>query len=142
MFSISTREDYGLLFMAYLAQEDSKKYHSLQSFSQKFHISEKYISNIVRFLKKANLVSTKEGYKGGYKLTNSPDTITVYDIFQALENQCKLVECAGKNPVKCIRYRQCITKCYWQSLTDEIKNFLQQKTLSDIIKQQEHFTQH
>ena len=48
-------------------------------------ISLKYLLDILRDLKRAELVRSKRGPDGGFTLSRPPDTITIADVFRAID---------------------------------------------------------
>ncbi len=84
---ISSKGRYALVSMIYMARNyDSGKHITVIKISEKFSISKIYLEQIFSLLKKGNLVTSIKGAQGGYQLSRSPKTITVYDILYAIEN--------------------------------------------------------
>lgn len=89
----STRTTYGLRAMSYLARNWNKGNVSLAKISKDESISLAYLERIFSGLKKAGLVKSEKGVKGGYFLPVSPDKINIYDVIKVLEGDIKLFHC-------------------------------------------------
>lgn len=134
MFHISSKGDYGLLFMTYLAQVAEDRFVPLREVATEMKMSEKYLSHIVGSLKKAQLIRSKEGAGGGYKLADTPEKLSVYDIMSALEGAFQPVKCVGDSTWKCKNIDVCMTKAFWNEWSNEAIEILKTKHLSDVLK--------
>ncbi|MEB3429836.1 Rrf2 family transcriptional regulator [Citroniella saccharovorans] len=84
---LSTKGRYGLKIMYYLAKYSSDQPTPLSEIAENMELPENYLEQLVRKLKKANLVVSTRGAHGGYSLARSPKDITIGDIFRNMENQ-------------------------------------------------------
>ena len=82
---LSTRSRYGLRAVCYLAENEDKGYIPVSEISEKLNLSENYLEQLVRLLKKENIVESSRGPKGGYKLTKNPDEVTAGEVIRVLE---------------------------------------------------------
>ena len=101
---ISTKGRYALQVMLDLAQQCPDAYISLHDISQRQAVSMKYLEAIVAMLNKAGMVESRRGKSGGYRLTRSPD-----------------------------RVHACMTRPMWQELDRLIDDFLESRTLADLL---------
>ena len=87
-------------------------------------------------LKKAGLVRSIRGAYGGYLLSRKPSEITVGDVLRALEGPIGLVDCAlEQEPIKCLRYDNCITRIVWEKIRDSIIKTIDSITLLDMCNE-------
>lgn len=70
---LSTRSKYGLRAICYLAENEDKGYISVSEISTNLNLSENYLEQLIRLLKKENIVKSARGPKGGYKLVKDID---------------------------------------------------------------------
>ena len=98
-------------------------------------VSEKYLSQIVIPLRSAGLVQSIRGARGGYKLGNEPDKITLRDIVEALDGEIFLVDCVS-DMKNCSRVSICPTRDAWSLLGQKISETLQSVTLSGLVRMQ------
>jgi len=100
-------------------------------------ISADYLEKIFIRLKRAGLVRTVRGSKGGYALARLPQKITVGEILRALEGNFTSVHCldsAGGSKDCCPRQKICPTKNVWKKLQDALNKALDCITLKSLIK--------
>jgi len=135
MLRISTKSQYGLRTMVYLAKHRDK-ISSLNLISEKEGISFDYLEKIISKLEKTGLIKAKKGVQGGYFLAKSPKRIKIGDIIRALEGDTVLVKCIApirKRGYRCPRERKCLTKNFWQKIQKTLNNVLNSITLADLI---------
>lgn len=88
--SLSTAFPHAILAMMYVTdkvQQGRFEYVPIQQVSSELNIPPSTMGLIIRSLNRAGLVETREGAKGGIRHARSPETITVYDIFRAIEQE-------------------------------------------------------
>jgi len=56
-------------------------------------ISETYLAKVFARLKKAGIIRSTPGVKGGYELARKPETITFWDVVTAVEGSAPLFQC-------------------------------------------------
>jgi len=129
---ISTKSQYGLRAMVYLAKVfKKKKIFPLREIAQKEGISFDYLEKIISKLEKAHLVKSKKGVQGGYFLAKKPERIKISQIMMVLEGETVLVKCLKHF---CPKEKKCLTKNFWKKLNKAINSVLNSITLSDLIK--------
>ncbi len=133
---LSTKGRYGLKAMYDLALHYGNEPISLKSIAQRQGISEYYLEQLMAILKKAGLVRSIRGAYGGYLLSRKPSEITVGDVLRALEGPIGLVDCAlEQEPIKCLRYDNCITRIVWEKIRDSIIKTIDSITLLDMCNE-------
>ena len=135
MFKISTRSQYGLRAMVYLAKTKNK-ISSLKVISKSEGISFDYLEKIISRLEKTGLIKAKKGVQGGYFLGKSASKIKLSEIIKALEGDKNLVKCikfSGKK-VYCSREKKCLTRMVWKKIQDSLTSTLNAITLADLIE--------
>ncbi len=134
MFKVSTKSQYGLRAMVYLAGH-KKELCPLKEISKREGLSFDYLEKIISKLKRAGLVKSKKGSQGGYFLAKNPQRIKVKEIIIALEGKGGLVKCIAKEKsYYCPLEKKCLTKSFWQKIQSSIEKTLNSITLADLIK--------
>ena len=128
---ISTRGRYALRVMIDLAINGKENYISLKDIDNRQEISMKYLEQIVSILNKAGLVDTLRGNNGGYKLNRKPSEYIVGDILRVAEGDLTPVYCVHE---ECSRKKNCKTYSFWKGLDQVISDYVDSKTLEDLIK--------
>ena len=103
-----------------ITTEDDTQYH-------------KYIGGIMPVLTKNKLVEGIHGKGGGYRLTKAPNEYKIGDILSLTEGDLSPVACLKADAKPCPRKAQCATVGLWEELKEVIGDFLDKKTLSDLM---------
>ena len=129
---MSTRGRYGIKAMLELALVYDTGMMSVRSIAQKQKISELYLEQLFSILKKANLIKSVRGAKGGYSLTRTPKEITIKDIIDVVEGPVNISDCVEKD-LSCDNLDKCATRVLWVRIKDAIDSIFSSVTLQDII---------
>ncbi len=121
--------------LADMAKFEVNKPISLRDISLRQSISLLYLEQIFLKLKKNNIVRSVRGINGGYVLSKTPKQIRLLDIFIALNETVKTVNCKKDSKKGCNgRISKCITHNLWDELDIHINSFFENKRLEDLIK--------
>ena len=96
---ISTKGVYGLTAMYELGKHDRQSPMQIKEISSNANIPQNYLEQLLSKLRRAQLVKSIRGAKGGYILAREPEEIKVVDILIALEGDIKIVDVKAKNPI-------------------------------------------
>ncbi len=107
---LSTKGRYGLRALIDLALYGEKEAVSIQSISARQMISDSYLEQLVRKLKKAGLVTSVRGAQGGYRLAKPAQEISVGDVLRALEGSIEAVSCGDENNANCLGQDLCVAR--------------------------------
>ncbi len=128
---ISTKVQYGLRAMAYLAQNSKdNRAISVREIAIREKIPGDYLEKIFAKLLKAKILAAKKGVRGGYIMARPAGEIKIGEIFNAVENPATKVKCIDG---KCVRQNDCLTKCLWIKMQAAVNDFLESVTLEDLI---------
>jgi Rrf2 family protein len=130
---MSTRMRYGLRFMLNLGEHYSNEPVFLKKISDEEEISEKYLSQIVLYLKKSGLINSIRGANGGYVLAKPPKDITLKNIYDAIEGEMAILDCLKNHDISCKRVSECVVRNVWQDINNSIDLKFASITLSDIM---------
>lgn len=108
---------------------------SLQDIAKRQEVSLSYLEQLFSKLKKAGLVNSLRGAKGGYILAKNPRNISIYEIISASEENIKMTRCGSSDHSGCMSSKeQCITHELWEGLEKNIENYFKNITLSELLK--------
>ena len=132
---LTTKGRYAVMALADLANFDNGAPVSLRDISLRQGISLLYLEQIFSKLKKNNIVKSTRGVNGGYILTTKPDQIKLSNIFSAVQEEVKTVQCKKESKKGCNgKATKCITHNLWDELEIHIQHFFNKKNLGDLIK--------
>ena len=96
---ISTKGVYGLSAMYELSKHKADTPMQIKDISANANIPQNYLEQLLSKLRKANLVNSIRGARGGYILAKKPDEIKIVDILIALEDDIKIIDSKSENPI-------------------------------------------
>jgi Rrf2 family protein len=83
---VSAKSKYGFAAMICLAQKyNTSEYVTVLSLAERLKISKIYLEQVFALLKRAKLVVSVKGSRGGYQLSKIPKDITAFDILSSIE---------------------------------------------------------
>ena len=129
---LSTRSRYGARILVDLARNRDQGPVQIGEISKRQDISVKYLEQLIRPLKKAKLVSSVRGPKGGHLLAEKPENISLGQIVRLFEGQSDLVECVSF-PEKCPMSDDCQVRVAWREATEVLYEKLDATTISDLM---------
>lgn len=130
---ISTRGRYALRVMIDLAINSNGRFISLKEIATRQEISNKYLEQIIAILNKAGYLETARGNSGGYKLARKPSEYVVGDILRVTEGNLAPTYCLTEEG-SCSRKENCKTYSFWEGLDNAINEYVNSKTLEDLIR--------
>jgi len=132
---LTSKGRYAVMALADLAKFNSQKPVSLRDISLRQGISLDYLEQIFSKLKKNNIVKSIRGTNGGYILTKDPEKIKLSNIFLAVDEKIKTVQCKKESKKGCNgKLTKCITHYLWDDLEMHINDFFDKKNLGDLLK--------
>jgi Rrf2 family protein len=129
---LSTRSRYGTRILVDLARHHDQGPVQIGEISKRQDISVKYLEQLIRPLKQANLVTSVRGPKGGHLLAKKPEDISLGQIVRLFEGQSELVECIS-HPEKCSMAEDCQVRLAWQDATRVLYEKLDSTTIADLV---------
>jgi Rrf2 family transcriptional regulator, cysteine metabolism repressor len=138
----STKAEYGVRVMVALARRDGEAPISLAEIADDDGLPLAYLEHLMARLRKAGLVDSRRGARGGYLLARPADEITMAEVVSALEGSIAPIECITEGTdgsLVCAREaadddRVCATKLLWTRVRGSIVRTLEDTTLSDLVQ--------
>ena len=115
-----------------LAQHYGQGAIQLGEIANRQKVSIKYLEQIIRPLKKAGLVQSYRGAKGGHMLSKPPGQVTVGEVVALLEGGDTFVHC-DQEPEGCNRVDSCVTHYIWMEAAKAMYERLAAITFADLL---------
>jgi len=128
---LTTKGRYAVTAMMDLALHAKLDHVALTDIAERQNISLTYLEKLFGSLRKAGLINSVRGAKGGYMLARADKEISLADILVAADEQIILTCGDGKS---CDEYNPCLTHNLWTNLSREFFEFLNNKKLSDLVR--------
>jgi Rrf2 family cysteine metabolism transcriptional repressor len=137
----STKAEYGVRLMVELGRQPGSSPIALSAVAEAERLPLSYLEHLAARLRKAGLVSSTRGARGGYRLAKPADEITLNTVVEALEGQIAPMECFHETPegrVLCSHEsdgdRACATKLLWTRVQSGVSKALAGTTLAELIE--------
>jgi len=137
----STRTEYGVRVMVELARRNGDGPVSLADIASTEELPLAYLEHLVARLRKAGLVESRRGARGGYLLARPAPDISMAEVVEALEGAIAAIECisqAADGGLVCSRETDadhvCPTKLLWTRVQGAIVGTLRDTQLSDLVQ--------
>ena len=134
---ISSRLDYALSCAVVLAHMyKDKEPVPVALIAQRENLAYDYVEQLLRALKRNNIVKSTRGVKGGYILTRPPAKILAKDIVIAIERNVLKLVCDRKKGRRknCIHFDDCRVRDFWVGLRDKMDKYFSSYTLKDLLE--------
>ena len=132
---LTTKGRYAVMAMADLALFKDKGPISLTDISIRQNISLAYLEQLFIHLKEDKLVKSVRGVKGGYALERPASEIRLSNIFHAVNEEVKTLNCKRDSKRGCNNKSvKCITHNLWDKLDSHINGFFENIKLEELVK--------
>ena len=131
---LTTKGRYAVMAMADLASNSKNKPVSLSEISTRQNISLAYLEQLFIHLKEDKLVRSVRGVKGGYALEKPASEIKLSNIFKAVNEEIKTLNCKKSQKGCNNKSVKCITHNLWDKLDAHINGFFENIKLEELVK--------
>ena len=125
----STKAEYGIRVMVELARQRGDEPIPLAEIAERGGLPLAYLEHLVARLRKADLVTSRRGSRGGYLLARPAAEITMAEVVEALEGSIAPIECiseAADGHLVCTRETEtdhvCPTKLLWTRVRGSVND--------------------
>ena len=134
---VSTRGEYGVRAMVALAKNHGQGPMSIAAMSKASGVPMPYLEQLIGPLRRAGLVESKRGARGGYRLTRNPGDVAVGEIYRVMEGPVAPMDCVSEDVTEqtCPLIEGCETRPVWLRMRDAIAETIDSVTLADLIMQ-------
>lgn len=129
---ISTKGVYGLTAMHELSKNDKQTPLQIREISANADIPQNYLEQLLSKLRRAGLVTSIRGSKGGYLLAKDAKDISVKEILITLEDDLKIADGKCLNP---------ILNIFFAEAKEKMQDIFE-LSLEDLGKYQEKFNEY
>jgi Rrf2 family protein len=130
----SSKAHYGLRAALVLAGSHRSGPVPLSEIAREEGISLAYLEQLAARLRKAGLVVSTRGARGGYTLAADPASITAGQVLRALDEDLAPAECVAEARPSggCGREEACSSRPLWEQVRDSVAGVLDSTTLADL----------
>jgi len=122
---LTAKGRYGIRAVVDLALHSQSGPVSVHSICQRQEISEYYLQQLFRKLRKAGIIASVRGAAGGFLLAKRPEEIEVCSVILALGEAITPTPCGD----------DCLLYFLWQKLEEKIRDVLCNTTVADLCQE-------
>ncbi|MFD1851623.1 Rrf2 family transcriptional regulator [Oceanobacillus bengalensis] len=126
----SNATNYALHTVVHLMLQPDGSSVGVQELAEMQQLSPTYLSKVLTKLRKAGLIESTPGAKGGYKISRTKHEISFLDVIHAIEGDTSLFDCT-------IHHEGCMIENTMRQAEENMKAELASKLLVDIAKEAE-----
>jgi len=132
---VSTRGEYGVRAMVGLARHFGERPVSLTILARESSVPYAYLEQLIGPLRRAGLVVSTRGARGGYALSRAPELIRVGDVYRVMEGPVAPMDCVSEDEADqtCPLIDGCQTRPVWLRVRDSIIDAIDSITLADLV---------
>ena len=132
---IPMKVDYAVRALMDLAGTYGNGTKQSADIAERWNIPAPYLDQLLTALRKAGLVASVRGPQGGHALARSASTITVREVFEALEGPLQPIDCLEDNS-RCSFSRSCAIQDVWAEVQSTVSHLLSSITIGDLAAKQ------
>jgi Rrf2 family protein len=114
-----------------LAELPPGEYRGAASIARQTGAPKNYLGKLLQLLSRRELVASQKGLGGGFRLARKPDSISLFDVVDAIEDTGRWNECILGNPT-CSDDNPCSVHERWGPVRDSYLNLMKQTTIADL----------
>ncbi len=132
---LTTRSEYALLALVYLARSQTDGYISIETIAKAQGIPPKFLEQLMLALKRAHFLRSTKGQHGGYALAKDPSEITLAEIIRLFDGALAPTESVSENFYEStpIEKEKKLTRVF-KDIRDYISQKLETTTIADVMK--------
>ncbi len=132
MIDISKSLGYAIHAIIYLGTRADGKLVRASEIARECGLSVSYMMKILQALRRAGIVKSTIGVKGGYVLSRRLREITLYDLVVAIEPSRREI-CYLSTAIGCRFKQNCLIRSLFGSVNEKIKEYLQSVNLQEVV---------
>ncbi|HNX68994.1 MAG TPA: Rrf2 family transcriptional regulator [Candidatus Omnitrophota bacterium] len=132
----TTKTEYGVICLAHMAKKPWPGASTVKEIAEHEGFSVTFTEKILQSLRRAGIVTSQQGNKGGWMLTRPSADISLKEIIEALEGSTFEAFCAPKRrkTIVCTHFSLCKLKPIWYKTQKTLDELYQTITLATIAE--------
>jgi Rrf2 family protein len=136
MLKLTKKADYGLMAMKHLAEHAPKGSSSAKDVAEAYGIPQEALAKILQRLAKAGLLRSQHGINGGYMLARDPNTISAFEVIQAIDGPLFITSCITVRG-ECDQTDRCTIREPLRKVNESIEQVLKRIKISHMREEPE-----
>lgn len=123
MLTLSKKVEYGLMAVLHMASLRGSDLATAKDISDAYAIPPELLGKVMQALARVNLVEAVLGARGGYRLRQPVEKITLGQVIEALEGPVHFARCQ-EDPEQCGQFHACNIKEPIYQVHEQLMNFI------------------
>ena len=136
MLKLTKKADYALMAMKHLAENASQGALSAKDVADAYGIPHEALAKILQRLAKAGLLHSQHGIKGGYILARAAQTISAFEVIQAIDGPLFITSCVTVRG-ECDQTDRCTIREPLRKVNESIEQVLKRIKISHMREEPE-----
>jgi Rrf2 family protein len=133
---VSMKADYGIRALLDLAERYGDSPVPSHDIAARQHVPGPFLDQLLMSLRRAGLVRSTRGPRGGHVLSHPPEEISLAEAVDVLEGQAAQMECFSA-PETCEQSFGCSIRSSLMRAEDASRKVLQETTLADMVRERQ-----
>lgn len=129
---ISRETDYAIRCMLHLCG-NARKVAMVDEIAKERDVPKSFLAKILQKLKRAKLVESFRGVKGGFRLARDPSGISLLDVIEAIQGGVGVNICTVDDQA-CDRSAECVVHPIWKKMRSAIEVSLREHDLRTLAE--------
>lgn len=130
---LGTKSRYAVTAMLDLVASSKEAPIRLADIASRQDLPEPYLEQLFSKLRRASLVESTRGQKGGYRLSRDPHEISIAEVIRAVDERLKATACSSRLGCR-KKGSTCLTHDLWAGLENHVETYLSTFSLSDVLE--------
>jgi Rrf2 family protein len=131
---LTTRSEYALLALVYLARQSTENYISVDTIARAQNIPPKFLEQLMLALKRAHFLRSSKGQHGGYALAKPPTQISLAEVVRLFDGALAPTESVSENfyestPIE----KEKSLVAVFKDIRDYVSTRLENTTIADVM---------
>lgn len=132
----TTKTEYGVICLAHMAKKPWPGASTVKEIAEQEGFSVPFTEKILQRLRRAKIVTSQQGNKGGWALVKPAAAVTLKEIIEALEGSTFEAFCDSKRrkTIVCTHFSLCKLKSVWRKTKETLDELYRTITLETIAE--------
>jgi Rrf2 family protein len=129
---LTRQGEYAVRCILSLSARKSNTVVNRREIAEEMEIPEQFLGKIAQQLARSGFIEIVQGARGGLRLLQSPDKITLLDVVETVTGDIFLNDCI-MNPSSCRRSSFCSIHAVWEKARKELRDTLRDATFETLL---------
>ncbi len=138
--NISAKSKYAVRALVELAQKNDGQPVPIGDIANKRDIPLQFLEQLFSSLRKAGILNSHRGVRGGFSFKKLPEDVTVLDVVEVLDGNVAPAACTIG--AECNKYDRCAVRDVWTEAKQSLEGVLAAATIADLADKEMLMQEH